>query len=117
MFWNKRNKKADPTTSQKPKLKPPIDLPHQIGRYIVVNLQKDPDWVWNLKAVVKPVEGGKKSARRIRVYDPLISTRQAIKILSYDSLDVCPELILYEGEFDKDSNAVSLAAHEPAEAA
>ena len=117
MFWNKRIKTTDPNTSQKSKLKPPSDLPHQVGRHLVVNLQKDPDWVWDLKAVVKPVEGGKKSARHFRIYDPAQSAKQGIKILNYDSLDACPELILYEGDFDKDSNAVSLADRGPAKAA
>ena len=110
MFWNKWIKKTDPDASQTPRHKPPADLPHQVGRHLVVNLQKDPDWVWNLKAVVKPAEGEKISTRRFRVYDPLQSAGQGIKIHNYDSLDACPELILYEGNFDKVSNAVSLAA-------
>ena len=131
MFWNKRIKTTDPNTSQKSKLKPPSDLPHQVGRHLVVNLQKDPDWVWDLKAVVKPVEGGKKSARHFRnsleenaEAVEVMTNRaiketndQGIKILNYDSLDACPELILYEGDFDKDSNAVSLADRGPAKAA
>lgn len=110
MFWNKRIKKSDPKPLHKPKLKPPMELPQQVGRHLVVKLQKDPDWVWNLKAVVKPYEGGNKLARRFRVYDPAQSAKQGIKIFDYDSLDACPELILYEGDFDKASSAVSLSA-------
>lgn len=110
MFWNKRIKNSDPQTLQKPRLKPPMNLPHQVGRHLVVNLQKDPDWVWNLKAVVKPVEGGNKMARRFRIYDPAQPAKQGIKIFDYDSLDAFPDLILYEGDFDKASNAVSMAA-------
>jgi len=110
MFWNKRVKKAGPKTLEKPKLKRPMDLPQQVGRHLVVKLQKDPDWVWNLKAVVKPVGGDNTMARRFRVYDPMQPAKQGIKILDYDSLDACPDLILYEGDYDKVSNAVSLAA-------
>jgi len=117
MFWNKKIKKTDPLTLQKPKLKAPIDLPQPIGRYLVVNLQRDPDWVWNLKAVLKPVEGGKNSARLFRVYDPVQSAKQGVKILNYDSLDACPELILYAGDFDRDSHAVTMAANAPVKAA
>jgi len=40
-----------------------------------------------------------------------------IKILHHDSLAACPEIILYEGIFDKDSYAVSLAVCEPAKVA
>ena len=117
MFWNKWLKKTDLSTPQKPKLKPPIDLPQQVGRHLVVKLGKDPDWVWELKAVVKPVEGGKKSERHFRVYDPVQSAKQWIKILNYDSLDAYPELIIFEGDFDKDSNAVSFSVPKPARAA
>lgn len=117
MFWNKWFKEKDPGTPHKPKLKPPINLPQQVGRYLVVNLQKDPDWVWGLKAVVKPVEGGKESARLFRIFDPVQSASRAIKILGYDSLDAYSEMILYEGQFDKDSHAVSLTVSEPAKAA
>jgi len=70
-----------------------------------------------LKAVVKPFEGGKKSARSFCVYDPVKSAKQGIKILNYDSLDVCPEFIHYEGDFDKDPHAVSMVANAPAKAA
>ena len=117
MFWDKWLNKTKGNTPQTPKLKPPMDLPQQVGRYIVVNLQQDPDWVWSLKAVAKPVEGGKISARLLRVYDPVQAAKLEIKIHNYDSLDACSDLILYEGGFDKGSSDVSLAVHEPAKAA
>ena len=117
MFWKRWFNRGGRDTPQKPKLKPPNDLPQQIGRYLVVNLGEDPDWVWELKAVVKPVEGGRKSARRFRVYDPVQAAKQWIQIRDYHSLDDYPELILYEGDFDRDTNTVSLTACEPAKAA
>jgi hypothetical protein len=117
MFWNKWFKKNDCSTPQKPRLKPPIDLPQQVGRFLVVNLGEDPDWVWELKAVIKPVEGGKKSARHFRVYDPVKTAKQWIKVRDYHSLDDYPDLILYEGDFDRDTHAVSLSAGQPAKAA
>ena len=117
MFWNRWFNKSDRNTPQKPKLTPPIDLPQQVGQYLIVKLAQDPDWVWELKAVVKPVEGGKKSVRRFRVYDPVQAAKQWIKIRDYHSLDDYPELILYEGDFDKDTHAVSISTGEPAKAA
>ena len=117
MFWNKWFKKTDHSTSQRPRLKPPVELPQPVGQYLVVNLGKDPDWVWELKAVLKPVEGGKKSARLFRVYDPMQAARQWTKIHDYHSLDEYPELILYAGEFDKDTHAVAFSVREPAKAA
>lgn len=117
MFWEKWFNKDRRNTLQKPKLKPPIDLPQPVGQYLVVKFGLDPDWVWEIKAVLKPVDGGKKSVRRFRVYDPVQAAKQWIKIVDYHSLDDYPELILYEGEFDRDTNAVSFSAHDSAKAA
>ena len=117
MFWNKWFDKHNGAGPQRPKLKPPTDLPQPVGQYLVVKLQYDPDWVWELKAVLKPVAGGKKSVRHFRVYDPVQAAKQWIKVINYHSLDDYPELILYEGDFDKDTHAVSISAGEPAKAA
>jgi hypothetical protein len=117
MFWNKWIKKNRPSTPQRPKLKPPAELPQPVGQYLVVNLGKDPDWVWELKAVVKPIEGDKKSARHFRVYDPVQAARQWVKIIDYHTLDEYPELILYEGNFDRDTHAVAFSVRESAKAA
>jgi len=57
MLWNKWFNKTSPKTPRKPKLKPPSDLPQQVGRYLVVNLGQGPDWVWELKAV-----GGRRNS-------------------------------------------------------
>ena len=117
MFWNRWFNKTDSNKPPKPKLKPPVDLPQQVGRHLVVNLGEDPDWVWELKAVLKPVEGGKKSARRFRVYDSVQSAKQWVKVTNFHSLDDYPELILYEGDFDRDTHGVSVSAGESAKAA
>ncbi len=80
-------------------------------------LGKDPDWVWNLKAAVKPVEGGKKSERLIRVFDPQTARSKGIKVHNYDTLDAYPELIIYEGLFDRGSHQVELEFKEVPKAA
>jgi len=59
MFWEKWLNKSNSNTPQKPKLRSPGEIPHQIGRHLVVNLQKNPDWVWNLKAALKRLKAEK----------------------------------------------------------
>lgn len=109
MFWKKWRKQPEENASPKSKLPSPQDMPHQVGRYMVVELEKDPDWVWNLKAAVKPVEGGKKSERLIRIFDPQTAHSKRIKVHNYDTLDAYPELIICEGRYDKREYQVELA--------
>lgn len=117
MFWQKWLKKATEKTASKPKLRPPIDLPQPVGRHLVVVLGKDPDWVWKMKAVVRPVEGGEKSEQLIRIFDPQSALSKGIKVHNYDALDGHPELIICEGRFNKDSNQLELRFNEVPQAA
>ena len=32
----------------------PKDIPNEVGSYLVMKLKQNPDWVWVLKAVMKP---------------------------------------------------------------
>ena len=113
MFWNRWFNKNGRNLPQKAKLKPPIDLPKQVGQYLIVKLGRDPDWVWDLKAVVKPFDEDKKSGGRFRIYDPIQAAKQWIKIHHYHSLDDYPELTLYEGYYDKNTNTISVSGREP----
>ncbi len=117
MFWKKWRKQTEENTTPKSKLKSPGDLPHQVGRHMVVVLGKDPDWVWNLKAAVKPLEEGKKSELLIRVFNPQTAHSKGIKVRNYDTLDAYPELIICEGLFDKASHKVELELKEVPKAA
>jgi hypothetical protein len=40
----------------------PKEIPELVGRYMVLEDKKNPDWVWHLKGVVRQVgkEGGRK---------------------------------------------------------
>jgi hypothetical protein len=80
------------------RLSGPKTLPAVVGQCIVVKLGGDPDRVWSLKAVLKP-NVKSKNAFDVRVFDdsPLLSS----KVKDYNSLNEHPELILYEGWFDK----------------
>ena len=65
-------------------------------------------WV-KLKAVMRPREGN-PDAFDIRVYDEWESDEKKVKIKDWASLDQQPDLIQYEGWFDKKSKKVEIAA-------
>ncbi|MFH1169496.1 MAG: hypothetical protein V1691_02255, partial [Chloroflexota bacterium] len=68
MFWKKKATSetpaaASPGAAQAPaaqqtekaeKLPGPKEIPEMVGRYVVVNLKKEPDWVWSLRSVQRP---------------------------------------------------------------
>jgi len=86
------------------KLPKPTEIPELAGRYMVVEEKKNPDWVWKLRAVVRPAE--KKKAFYCRVFDEAQVAQAGIKVKDWTSLDKYPELILWEGYFDKETNTV-----------
>lgn len=98
MFWKKKESKEEE------KLPGPKDIPELVGRYLVVQKKKDPDWVWRLKGVVRPTE--KKKAFYCRVFDEGQVNRAGIKIKDWNSFEENPELIIWEGYFDKETNEV-----------
>jgi hypothetical protein len=90
MFWGK---KGNGLTS-------PKGIPDVVGRYLVVSLGKNPDWVWNLKAVMRP-NGADKDTFEVRVFDPNRLAERGIKVADFTTFDQHPEMILYEGWFNK----------------
>ena len=103
-FW----KKTDPGQGGGgTKLPGPKDLPQQIGRQLVVAMGEEPDWVWNLRSVVKPREG-EKNVLDIRIYSPAKVAEAGIAIRNYHSLDEHAELVLYEGHYRKNAPTVHL---------
>jgi len=85
----------------KVKLPGPKEIPELVGRYMVVQMQKNPDWVWKLKGVVRPTE--KKKAFYCRVFDQGQTTAAGVSVKDWTSLNEHPELILWEGYFDKET--------------
>lgn len=94
MFWKK----------SKSGLPGPKDLPNPVGREIVTDLGGNPDKIWLFKAVMRPREG-EKDTFEVRVFDPAQAASQRITVLDYDTLTEHPELILYEGWFNKKNEA------------
>jgi len=118
MFWKKKQMVAPATAVKPPETKAgkplpepekppgPQDIPELVGRHLVVQKKKDPDWVWRLKAVVRKSPKGRK-AFDVRVFDAAAVSKK-VKVKDYTSLDEHPDLILFEGWFDKESMTAEL---------
>lgn len=106
-FWEKRPKTEGLLKAEVHKLPKPKDIPEPVGRYLVVELGKNPDWVWRLKSVTRPRPEG-KDRFDVRVFDEVKTAAKNLAVRDYTSLDGHPELILYEGWFDKKSMDVHI---------
>jgi len=106
-LWGKKpsqENEAQPTVHNLPG---PKDLPSPVGRALVVGLGKEPDWVWNLKCVTRP-RPENKHLRDVRVFDPTEAATRGFSVKNYTSFDSRPEMILFEGWFNKESNEANL---------
>jgi hypothetical protein len=86
----------------------PKAIPDPVGQQLVVNHKEDPDWVWTLKSVMKPDERGDKDTFRIRVFAEHMAVATKVTIKDFTSLDAYPNMILYEGVFNKKTKAAKL---------
>ena len=98
MFWKRNN-----NDSGENKLPGPKNIPDFIGRYIVINDNLDPELVWRLKVVLRPV--GKKEFY-YRAFDQSQTNRANINVKDWTSLDEHPEFVLWEGYFNKGTEEV-----------
>lgn len=58
-IWKKKSAGEEQPNAKLEKLSSPKNLPQSVGQYLVVKLRKDPDWVWDLKAVMRQKPEGK----------------------------------------------------------
>lgn len=107
-FWQKQSEETGPAGAAPVKLSGPKAMPDPVGRYLVVHLKKDPDWVWKLECVVRPRAEG-KNVNDIRVFDANQVYAKNVHVKNYLSLDGHPDLILYEGWYDKKTMKVEIA--------
>jgi len=102
MFWkrwgNNNTKKGEM------KLRKPERLPQMVGSYLVVEAKKDPDWVWDLKGVVRPAQ--KKGTFYCRVFDEGAVNQAGVKVRDWDSLNEHLDLILFECYCNQDTHTV-----------
>lgn len=106
-FWKKQEEEQVPGDNHEKRLSKPKEIPEAVGRYLVVELHEDPDWVWDLKVVERRREQ-EKQMYDIRVFDPYKVGTQGIKITDYQSFDVHPELVLFEGWFEKKTRKLGI---------
>ncbi|MDF1593785.1 MAG: hypothetical protein P1P89_19940 [Desulfobacterales bacterium] len=98
-FWQKKEGEASSRPGEV-KLPGPKGMPEQVGRYLVVRLGQDPDWVWNLRSVSCP-HLEKKEFFDVRIFDENHAIMKNVTVKNYNSLEGHPELILYEGWYNK----------------
>jgi len=106
-FWRKKQSAPDGSNAPKIKMYGPKELPEVIGIYLVTHEKSDPDWTWSLKCLLRR-HLDKKSSYDFRIFNPVQSVIETIYIKDYTSLDNHPELILFQGSFDKKTYKVEL---------
>jgi hypothetical protein len=105
-FWEKEAKR-DGAAPSGPKLAKPKELPDAVGRKMVTGLKLDPDLVWSLKYVSRPL-GEKRNAREFRIFNPETAHQKGVTVKNWTTLDDLPDLILYSGHFDKSAGSVEI---------
>jgi len=106
-FWQKEPAKVTGSEAKPEKLQGPRDIPEPVGRDLVVKLSKDPDWVWSLKSVLRHRQD-KKDVYDVRVFNSNDAAMKKIAVKNFTSLDEHPELILFEGWYNKKSRDVHI---------
>ena len=101
-FWQKNAASKETDGLPRPK-----DLPEPVGRYLVVDMKLDPDYVWTLKAAMRPREDN-HDMRDFRIFSPGKADAAGVTVRHYKTLDEHPELILYAGSLNKKTNKVKL---------
>ncbi len=99
MFWKRKETKEGEV-----RLPGPKTIHHLPGRHMVTEEKKDPDWVWNLKQVVRPI--GEKKAFYCRIFSEGQAAQAGVKVRNWTTLDEHPDLILWEGYYDEKTNNV-----------
>ena len=117
MFWKKKQSETKAEVPAPPKaemsappktekLAGPRSIEELVGRHIVLDLKQDPDWTWQLRSVVRPRADGTHRFD-FRIFDEAQAAQKKVKVRDWTTFDQNPELILYQGWFDK----VSMEVH------
>ena len=109
-FWKKGTDQVD-NGAHRPKLAKPIDLPEAVGRKMVVAMKMDPDEVWALKYVSRPVEG-RKHVYEFMLFSPESARQAGVVVRDWSSFDSRPELALYSGFYDKNASNIDIHGRE-----
>jgi hypothetical protein len=112
MFWKKKTKTGEPSKPKMKKLPAPSSIEDTLARKLIVDLKQDPDWVWKLHSVVCQRSGGGQRFD-FRVFDAVRVAATRVEVKDYTSFDDYPELIVYQGWFDKESGEVHFEEKKP----
>ena len=104
-FFKKKN--ASNGSDGVVKLAKPKELPSQIGRHMVVEMQLDPDWVWNLKYVSYPDKNNSKSFK-FRIFSEQTAHDRGVSVSNFTSLDDHQDIILFDGFYDSNISKVNI---------
>ncbi len=111
MFWKKKEEATPstvtPAAAKAETLPEPEKIPDMVRRYLVDDLKMDVVWVCDLKTVMRKRAGG-NPGYDIRVYDALEMSDKKVKVRDYTSLEGRPDLIVYEGWFDRQTKQIEL---------
>lgn len=102
MFWKKKD-----NHSNSKKLPSPKTIAEPVGRHLVVALKQNPDWVWNLSSALRP-RAEDENMFDFRVFDEKAAGSQNIRVKDFNTLTEHPDLILFEGVFNKKTFQVSV---------
>ena len=105
-FWQKDRHQGTHTGGEV-KLTKPRELPERVGMYLVTKLKLDPDWVWDLKCVMRP-KADEKRVFEIKIFNPHTAAGKGINVTNFNTLDQYPELILFHGSFNKNTGSVEV---------
>jgi len=107
MFGKKEPGEGEEKKVRVEKLPGPKEIPAFVGKYLVDQKKRGPDWVRKFKAVVRRNPKGEKTFD-IRIFDENQAAVKKVTVKDYTSLDERPELVIYEGWFDEKSRQVEL---------
>jgi hypothetical protein len=103
-FWKKTD---DPDRINRPKFVKPKELPEAVGRKMVVGMKMDPDLVWSLKYLSRPVEG-RKNTYEFRIVNPETVRQAGVIAKDWSSFDERPDLVMYTGYYDKNGGRIDI---------
>ena len=105
-FWKKESQN-ETAGANGPKPAKPKEVPEPVGRKMVTGMKLDPDLVWSLKYVSRPM-GERRNTSEFRIFNPETAHQKGIAVNNWRSLDDMPDLILYSGYYDKSANSIEI---------
>lgn len=103
--------KKNASGAQGQRLPGPTHIPDDVGRALVVELKQDPGWTWSLKAVLKPTS--ERGGFEVRVYEEKQAESRGVRVRDFKTFDEHPDLILFEGDFNKKTHAARIRPRGP----